>query len=79
MYNILKVTLLNYGVRDVAKVFKRRESSNNRRYNRGICAFGTLYLGGFGGMPLQESLKMLTLGVAFSLILEQTQGHSGQT
>ena len=32
-------------------------------------AFGTLYLGGSGGMLLREILKMHTLGEAFSLIL----------
>ena len=40
--------------RDVAKVFNRRKSSNDRRiWAEGplIRAFGTLYLGGSGVMP----------------------------
>ena len=73
-HNCILLTCTNTTVcRDVAKVFNRRKSSNDRwvlgRKAHSSVPDGTLYLGGSGGMPPQEILKMRTLGDAFSLIL----------
>lgn len=54
--------------RDVAKVFNRREYSNDSRIF-GPKAHSRLYLWGYEGMSPREILKMRTLGDVFSLIL----------
>ena len=65
--------------RDVGKVLNRWESSNDRRVFGPKAHSSVPKLGGYGGMPPREILKMHTLGDAFSWFWEQNQGHSGQT